>query len=303
MTAPREFDPAKLAMNSADASSVAEAVGSRPAVMEPKYDGIRLLVHVSDTGVRMYARSGNSKTGRLPDIEAELAAKLPAGTWLDCEAVAFRADGTQNWGEAQSVLGSAPSRVMDRSRIRLVVFDLLAHGGLDARRLTLAQRRELLVATLDEADFDRVIASKQTAATDEEHAANLEAGYEGSMVKHTDAVYQSGQRSQNSLKLKATDTVDAVIVGFGEAEPGSWIAKAGMVGKIIFQHVHEGEWVEGKCSGMTVDERREITDMQADLIGRVVEVSYMTRMPGGKLRHPQFQRLRDDKTADEVAAG
>jgi len=136
------FNPATLAMNSKTAASVAEAT-IRESALEPKYDGIRLLVHVTETGVKMYARSGNSKTGKLPAIDAELRMNFPAGTWLDAEAVAFNEDGTQDWGGAQSVLGSGTTRAALLSgKIRLVVFDLLAHGGLDARKIGRASCRE-----------------------------------------------------------------------------------------------------------------------------------------------------------------
>jgi len=293
-------NPAALAMNSKAAASVDEAVGNRDATLEPKYDGIRLLIHRAEDGVRMYARSGNSKTGKLPVIEAELFEALPAGTWLDAEAVAFNEDGTQDWGGAQSVLGAGTAKAAATSgRIRLVVFDLLAHGGIDARSLPLRNRRELLEMIFADSDFSRVTLSPWLPATDESHAANLEAGFEGSMVKHLDAAYQSGKRSASSLKLKATDTVDAVITGFKPGAPDSWIARAGLIGAIEFTHYENGEAIEGRCSGMTVAERQQVTGAGADLIGTVIEVSYMTRMPGGKLRHPQFKRLRNDKTAAE----
>lgn len=295
-------NPAALAMNSKTADSVEDAT-RREAIIEPKYDGIRLLIHRDENSVKVYARSGNSKTGKLPAIEAEILAAFPAGTWLDGEAVAFNADGTQDWGGAQSVLGSDATRHMDRSRIRLVVFDLLAHGGLDARSLPLRNRRELLESIFAVGNFQLAQLSPAQPATPEAHEEHLALGFEGSMVKHLDAPYASGRRSPSSLKLKATDTVDAVITGYKPAEPGSWIARAGWIGAIEFTHYENGLAIEGRCSGMDVPERQMLTERADELIGTVIEVSYMTRMPGtGKLRHPQFKRLRTDKTAEECRA-
>lgn len=294
-------DPSKLAMNSHTAGSVEEAVGRHPSVLEPKYDGIRLLIHVAESGVYAYARSGKSKTGKLPAVEAELAEILPPGSWVDGEAVAFNPDGTQDWGGAQSVLGSNADRVMDRSKVRFVIFDILSHGGIDARALPLAKRRELL-ELIFEGDHSHVTLSVQMEATDDAHEANLIAGFEGSMVKHLDAPYQSGRRSRNSLKLKAVDTVDAVVTGFKPAQPGSWIDRAGLIGAIEFVHYVDGVAVEGRCSGMTVPERQAITEAGDDMIDAVIEVSYMTRMPSGSLRHPQFKRVRTDKTKEECRA-
>lgn len=296
-TNPNTWSAATLAMNSKTAATVEKAVGSHDSILEPKYDGIRLLIHRAEDGVKLYARSGNSKTGKLPAIEAELLS-LPVGTWLDGEAVAFNADGTQDWGGAQSCLGSNDGRGSDK--IRLVLFDLLAHGGLDARSLSLRNRRELLETVIETSGFERVQASTILPATEESHEALLELGFEGSMVKHLDAAYQSGRRSPNSLKLKSTDTVDAVITGFKPGAPDSWIAREGLIGAIEFEHYGEdGTAIAGRCSGMTVAKRREITADKDGLVGTVIEVSYMTRMPSGTLRHPQYQRLRTDKTAAE----
>ena len=291
----------RLAMNSDTAASVEEATRGRDAIIEPKFDGIRLLVNVTEDGVRMYARSGNSKSGKLIEIEEELR-NLAPGTWLDCEAVAFNENGTQDWGGAQSALGSdAPSKAV-RDRIRLVVFDLLASGGIDARMEPLRNRREILELLFSHNDFERIVISPAMPATAESHEANLEFGYEGSMVKLLDAPYQSGKRSKSSVKLKAVDTVDCVITGYKPGEPGSWIDRAGLIGAIKFEHYEDGKPIEGKCSGMTVRERERITASQAALLGTVLEVGYMTRMPGGKLRHPQFRKLRDDKTAEQCRA-
>jgi len=296
----------KLAMNSHPAESVEDATRGKDSIIEPKFDGIRLLIRRDENGVQMFARSGKSKTGKLPAIETLLESILPDGTWLDCEAVSFNLDGTQDWGGAQSVLGSNVEKAqLIAGKIKLVVFDVLAYDNMDARSLPFRQRRELLEMIFDwTTNSDPIMLSPTMPATDEAHAANLEFGFEGSMLKHLDAPYQSGRRSKSSCKLKAQDTVDAIIIGSKPGRPDSWIAKSGLVGAITFVHFENGEPIEGACSGMTVSEREMITRQISTLIAEkaVIEVSYMTRMPGGKLRHPQFKRIRDDKTAAECVS-
>ena len=59
-------------------------------------------------------------------------------------------------------------------------------------------------------------------------------------------------------------------------------------------------WNSDRASeGVLADSQGEQELLQKHLTGMVIEVSYMTRMPGGKLRHPQFKRIRTDKTAEE----
>lgn len=288
------WNPTTLAMNSHRASSVAEAKSPHGSVLEIKYDGHRILAHVSeDAGVQLYARSGKSKAGKLPHVEDALR-YLPPGTWLDGEAVQFNEDGTQHWGGAQSVLGSHATRRMQREQVKYVIFDVLAFAGEDVRPRPFRERRELLeklFLALSDAGVNHIILSMQLAPTDENHEMIIGMGFEGTMVKHLDAPYRSGKRVKTSLKLKAVDTEDVIITGFKAPKPG-WIANAKLIGSIEFI---TDEGVTGYCSGMTVPERTYITQRQAELIGTVIEVSYMTKLPSGSLRHANFVRFRPDK--------
>ena len=50
-------------------------------VYEPKYDGIRAIVYVSPTDVRLWSRLGNEKTSQFPEVARAFTAwarRLPA---------------------------------------------------------------------------------------------------------------------------------------------------------------------------------------------------------------------------------
>ena len=51
----------------------------------------------------------------------------------------------------------------------------------------------------------------------------------------------------------------------------------------------------GDCGGFTEELRAYLTDNQDDLIGTVIEVKAHEVLKTGKLRHPRFIRMRDDK--------
>ena len=54
-----------------------------------------------------------------------------------------------------------------------------------------------------------------------------------------------------------------------------------------------------ECSGMTEEEREYFTRNRADVIGSVVEVKANEIMKdSGRLRHPRFLRIREDKEPD-----
>lgn len=54
----------------------------------------------------------------------------------------------------------------------------------------------------------------------------------------------------------------------------------------------------GDCSGMDESTREYMTDNQANLIGKVIEVGANELLKTGKLRHPRFIRFREDKEAE-----
>lgn len=289
-----------LAQNAKAIKSVTEAC-LKDAVLEPKLDGWRLLAHVHEDGVAVYSRSAKSYTGRLPQIEEELAALFPAGSWIDGEAVAIRIeDGLviNDWGQAQSALSSGAGKAQAAAdAITFMAFDLIAYDGMDIRSLPFAKRRSALERIFDGEDTERVQLNAQVEPTDANHDALIAQGFEGSMLKSLSAPYGSGKRGAGWFKLKATATIDAVVMGYKEGKDGF----AGMIGAIIFgQYDEDGTLVErGSCSGMDMRTRKQISADPDGHLGRVLEVAHMGAMPSGGLRHPQFKRWRKDKPAEE----
>jgi ATP-dependent DNA ligase len=297
------FDPARVAMNAEAVKDVASVIGSDGCVCETKLDGIRLLAWVTADGVRTFTRSGKEQTGKLPAVEAELARNLPADTWLDGEIVALRirADGSveHHWGGAQSVMGSNVDRAARGSgALTYSVFDVMSIGGTDARSLPLSSRRNLLEQAFAQGDYEAVVLTPQMEATDENVAAVIALGFEGCMIKRLSSPYLSGKRCSAWLKIKATDTVDAVVMGYQPGE-GKYHGQLGAL--LLGQYDASGVLVQiAKASGMTDAVRAEMSADPERFIGSVVEFAFMGKMPTGGYRHPQFKRLRDP--ADKPAA-
>lgn len=302
-----------LPMNGDAKKTVADAVGSHASVLEPKLDGWRMLWRIDESGAaRSYTRTGNEQTGKLPAIEAEMERVFPPGTIIDGEICAFKmVDGhlTHDRGKVAECLGSGTAKAALRSgAMTLVVFDILAHGGIDARSLPFSKRRELLQQVFANADFDDALVAliPQMEATQDNYDGLLAGGYEGGMVKWLDAPYRSGQRGHGQWKIKATDTVDVVVMGYKPGTPGS--SFDGKVGAIMFgQYNEDGILVyRGRCSGMDWDERVDVSAHQDAYLGRVFEMSHLgvqkptKENPLGAFLSPQFKRFRDDKTADMV---
>jgi ATP-dependent DNA ligase len=273
-----------------DGLTVAQVVGRTRSVMEPKYDGHRILIGKTEQGnVRVFARSGEEKTGRLPKIEAEAHRILTPGTWIDGETVGFLPDGTQDWGLAQSGLGSHAGDT--DGRLTFVAFDILSVGGTDARPATLEQRRQVLEAALKDAG-PVIQVTPQMEATDENYERLLALGFEGAITKDLSKPYASGKKGAGWNKHKATRTADVVVMGFTEGN-GSI---SGLIGAIEYGQVRDGVLVRrGKCSGMTMAERVEMSRNRNEWVGRVIEMKYQTITTDGSFLFPRFLHERTDK--------
>jgi ATP-dependent DNA ligase len=287
-------------------------------VMEPKLDGFRLLLHVGPNGVDTFTRTGKSQKGKLPHIEAALS-DLPEGTWLDGELVAFDDKGFPEWGKVQTVMGSTVKGAALKAHIlTYVVFDMLAYNGLDVRPLPLAERRAAMMTVLGgnaqtgETAWNCLQVAIQAPASHEYHDNLVAQGMEGTIVKDPAKPYASGKRGHGWIKFKANDEMDVVIIGykpgensftgmigaieFGQYQPCTCAnAKVAMIhpacgglGKILVPR--------GRCSGMDMKTRIDITNNQQQYLGKVFSLAFMGIMPSGSPRHPQYKRMRIDKS-------
>lgn len=261
-------------------------------VAEKKWNGWRVLGLVDQEEVSLRTRAGNPILS-LPYL-LEALAKLPAGTVLDGEII----DSTQldgGWNRVQS-LCSAEARHLPSPLdppLQIVVFDLLIEAGEDIRDQPWSARRERLERLLasgpeglclselmrpSQALLDRVLAE----------------GYEGLVVKRTNAPYVGGKSGAwVKLKPEADLQAEVVITGFTEGKG----RLHGRIGSICFR-LPSG--ATGQCSGLNDPQRADFTANQEKYIGTVIEVAHWGVGESGRLKHPQFRRLRPDRSATEL---
>lgn len=304
--------------------------------MEPKLDGWRCLAYVGRE-INLYTRSGQDITDRVPHIVDDLR-----NMQKDLGGKSFVFDGElgytyQNpdmtwpiiqFTKTQSVLGSGADvslakQAMHRKEakeyeswdIEYHVFDVL--GAFVNRAQTVRQR--VLSNIFDrywDTDVPKYVQQvcseaigchKGFAGLDyvqKAYTRYVSQGGEGLIFKNAGATYiHDGRPASHWLKLKAYDTIDAVILGY---EPGQG-KYAGQVGALIFGFCtgEQPEWSlaekalyrqAGKCSGMDDTTRRHMTDHFMDeYIMKVVEVGYFGLIGDGNFRHPNFVRMRSDK--------
>ncbi len=265
------------------------------AVMEVKLDGHRMIADTRSGNVRLYARSGVDKTHLLPHIVKELEA-FPPGLF-DGEVCG---DG---WSQAQHVLGS---NIPDTAgELSFVIFDCLSLMGEDIRKMTLATRRsylEYIFSADGSVEGAYTELAEQVPYDPELILTWITSGHEGAIIKDPASEYVSNGRGKGWWKVKNVETIDVVVIGAKQGK-GRLVNQ---VGALIFGAYIDDGWVElGTCSGMTDEQRENFTrriDGQyagTNMLGEVIEVQHMGRMPSGGFRHPQFKRHRTDKKAED----
>lgn len=263
--------------------------------MEPKLDGWRLLMWKNPAGkVHVVAgRNAADYTGQLPYLETEIASCLPNDTCLDGELI-----GSQ-WGDVQSIMSANGPHVPTKKSggLQFVAFDVIRLNGRDIRSLAWRYRRELLEAI----KFDGYVRITDVyPCTARTYQVAVATGFEGVVCKRLDSEYVNG-RSTAWPKIKAVWTVEASVTGFNT---GSSSSVMGSVTATLLRDDGKPELnPAGKPvtirvgGGFTDVQREEIASTWPAWRGTIIEVQHNGRMDSGKLRHPTFTRVRDDKAA------
>lgn len=310
-----------LASSAPDLVAALERIGTGDAVaVDCKLDGIRVQVHKYDDQVRVYTRTLDDITDRLPEV-VEAVSGLPAKSLvLDGEAIALGPSGRPR--PFQETAARTASR-LDVATLREQVpltsyfFDVLHVDGEDLLDLPARDRFEALSEALP---GELVVPRRVTDDLAEAHQFFADAvglGHEGVVVKSLTAGYDAGRRGASWVKVKPRHTLDLVVLA---VEWGS----GRRVGKLSNIHLGardgEGGYVMlGKTfKGMTDEmldwQTRRFLELETSRSGhvvhlrpeQVVEVAFdgiqtSTRYPGGMaLRFARVLRYRDDKSADEA---
>ncbi|MFD7518131.1 ATP-dependent DNA ligase [Streptomyces niveus] len=312
-----------LPMLAQTAGSVAEAVEKlAPCAVEEKLDGIRVQVHRRGDAVRVYTRTLDDITDRLPEVTAAALALEGDRLILDGEVIALDADGRPRpFQEVAGRVGSRTDVTTAAVAVPLspVFFDVLAADGEDLLDLSYAERRTTLDRLVPEPmRVRRVVApAPDSAEAAEFWRATLDRGHEGVVIKALDTPYSAGRRGAGWVKVKPVHTLDLVVLAaewghgrrtgrlsnlhLGARQPdGSFV----MLGK-TFKGLTDAmlEWQTTRLKELALDDDGFTVRVRPEL---VVEIAYdglqrSTRYPAGvTLRFARVLRHREDKRAEDA---
>jgi bifunctional non-homologous end joining protein LigD len=303
-------------------------------VYEPKYDGIRAIAEITPGplkrgSVRLWSRLGNEKTSQFPEVASALETwarrrKLRDAVVLDGEIVALDANGTpagfqQLQGRIHLTGGQG------QLPVAFIAFDVLRQGRADFRGRPLLERRailEQLFAGAGDASPGRALLRLSEVARGDGRALYERAlahGWEGLIAKQAGSIYQSGKRTPDWRKLKIVQEQEFVVGGWTEPRHARSYFGALLLGVydrpaslVYVGHTGTGFNERELSRLMALLRPLEIADCPFQPRPRtnerphwvrpklVAQIKFTEWTADGKLRHPVYLGLRDDKKAEDV---
>jgi bifunctional non-homologous end joining protein LigD len=294
-------------------STIADRPFSDPNwLFEIKWDGVRALAWIDGGALTLRSRTAADITQRYPELASLPDAFAARQVIVDGEIVALDAQGRSDFERLQERMHvRAPSELLlSQMPVVYYIFDLLYCDGYDLRKSPLIGRKQLLQRLLHASERFRY-SDHQLEHGKELFALAKESSLEGIVAKRVDSLYVS-ERSSNWVKLKVTQTVDAVVGGwtaprttaipFGSLLLGLYEGK-----KLRFiGHVGSGfdakklqelssklkELAASSCPFDAVPETNEKPSWVSPTLVARVKFSGWTQEHS--LRHPVFIALRED---------
>ncbi len=279
-------------------------------IYEIKWDGYRAIAEINNKDVKLYSRNGNSFLSTYPEVVEELS-KMELNAVLDGEIVVLNEEGYPDFQKLQDF-------GLNRDfPLHYYVFDLLWLKGKKLYSMPLIQRKELLAEIIEKNPVIKF--SDHVEESGEEFFEVIkEKNLEGIMAKRKGSEYYPGKRSADWLKIKHHKTEEAIIAGFTAPRGGRKYFGALVLGTIINGKLtYAGHTGSGFNTEVLKDMHAKLqplirenspfndkvkTNMPVTWVEPeyICEIKFSEWTSDGKLRHPIFLRLREDKTVKDI---
>jgi DNA ligase-1 len=318
-------------------TSIDEAfeVCGRPAAIEEKYDGFRILISKNCKGeIELFTRRLENVTKQFPDVVLAIQENVNGESFiLDGEIVGYDKK-TRRYTPFEAISQRIKRKYdIDKLILELPVevdiFDCIYYDGKSMINNPFIERRKMVERIVKEKKL--VIRPSVQIITDSDEKAQefyenaLKIGEEGIMVKKLDAPYSQGRRVGYMVKMKPViNDIDLVIVGaeHGTGKRGGWLTsyivacrddkgqffEIGKVSSGLKEKPAEGfsyEEMTKLLLGLKIGEEDGIVRVKPEV---VISVTYqnMQESPsyssGYALRFPRITHYRPDRRVNDIVS-
>jgi DNA ligase-1 len=287
---PEVFSPI-LMMKAERLSSGAEIIEKiGPCIIEPKYDGLRLQIHIQKYkvqgteykeqrpngqkySVKIYTRGLEVVTHMYPDIVQSVQKDIKCDNCIiEGEALGYDSENEKFLPFQETMQRKRKHDIADvaiRIPIRLMSFDLLYLDGESYLSKPLSERKQRLESVISSKSstikLSPMIEIGDPQEIEKYFDTYIADGLEGIMAKKPDSMYKPGAREFSWVKLKRSysskvnDTIDCVVMGYdaGKGKRAAFGIGAVLVG--VFDQKEEKFVTIAKIgTGMTDEEWRAL---------------------------------------------
>lgn len=293
---------------------------------EVKWDGMRVLAHVSGSSVRLTSRTERDITVAFPELLGTDAGLQGYDDLLLDGEVVILADGVPSFAALAERFNvsdaSMAAQLAAAAPATFLVFDVLQAMDRPTLAMPLRQRRQLLEGL--ELATPRVQVPSTFADGGGLAEATAAKGLEGVVSKRAGSPYRPGRRSPDWRKIVHRRTDSFVVCGWLPERDNSralgsiYLATPTPHGPLLYRG-RVGSGLAGargarlldQLHGLAADDSPFDDDppVEADRGGirwvrpeLVADVEFLGISEGGQLRQPSWRGLRADLTPEELAA-
>jgi len=266
---------------------------TKPVYMQPKLDGVRCVIQYEkrtqprEDVVVAYSRTGK-EWKNIQHILAELKPFFQKYPNIILDGELYNHDLRDDFEKIISLVRKQkPTEEQRLEASKLTQFH--CYDIID-EKLPFDQRIEFVnqsLMLLGDSIYTVYTTKVEEDQANIQHQANLDEGYEGSILRTNDTY--ACKRSHNLRKFKDFSDKEATIVGYLDGKG----KREGTLGKFIMQ---DDDGVEFGCPPGKGYNYKDLANMLSnihDYIGQRATFTYFERTKAGSYRHPLFKTLRN----------
>ena len=255
--------------------------------MQPKLDGVRCLIQCEGNKIAAYSRTGKVWKN-ITHILMELVPFFEKHPNVILDGELYNHDFKDDFEKIISMVRKTKPTEQDRLeseyQVQFHCYDIIDET------LTFEERNYFISKHVEPSYCIKHVKTQAVASESLSkviHQQNLDAGYEGSILRTND-VYHC-KRSHSLRKFKDFSDAEATITGY-EIGQGK---REGTLGKFMMTDDNGKEFGCPPGKGYTYKDMKDMLDNIHDYIGARATFTYFERTKAGSYRHPLFKCIRN----------